>query len=405
MLRAVLDGGDRARRSLRATALVGLSVLSLGLGTAGVVALNDDDRSPAAGGSVLAQETTPDGRTKDCPERDGGEATLLAFAAQDATAAAGQAQQPLPSGDLSVADVAERANPAVVTITNLQNGFGADEALPFGAGSGFIIDAEGHVVTNNHVVDDADELTVQFFDGTTVPATVVGRDELQDVAVLQLDLSGGEEVPGILAFGDSETVRAGDQVVSIGSSLGEFTNTVTDGTVGAVDRSLGGLPNLIQHDVPIWRGNSGGPLLNLRGEVIGVNVAGIGGERDRGDFQDALPAQIAFAIESNAVREVAEELIANGVVERPYLGISGEATEEGQLVLEVVAGGPADEAGIEEGDVITAINGQAIDGRDNSLLDLLLELEPGETATLTVDRDGAEQEVEVVLGLRPEETQ
>ena len=305
---------------------------------------------------------------------------------------------------LSVADVAERANPAVVTITTLGDigGVfgGGDEALPIGTGSGFIIDAEGHIVTNYHVVEDADEFTILFFDGDTATATLVGGDATQDIAVLQLDLEEGETVPGTLAFGDTESVRAGDQVVSIGSALGEFTNTVTEGTVGAVDRALSEspnrtLPNLVQHDAPIWPGNSGGPLLNLQGEVIGVNVAGIGGTR-----LEATPAQLALAIEASAAEQVVEELLATGEVVRPYLGILGAAINEGHEVAEVLEDGPAEAAGIEAEDVITAIEDQAIDG-PNGLNDALWQYDPGDVVSVTLERDGGTETVEVTLDERP----
>jgi S1-C subfamily serine protease len=234
--------------------------------------------------------------------------------------------------ELSVADAAEKTNPAVVTILNLQpldqadlRGFdgieglpglpdipgidevpgidgddgsealpGIEEApgegtgdnpqidepaedtlVPVGTGSGFIVDEEGHVVTNAHVVDGAQELMVALADGTEVPATVVGSDALLDVAVLELDLPAGESVPGVATFGDSSALRAGDQVIAVGNALGSFPNTVSEGTVNGTDRAFpneGGLTTMIQHDAEIWHGNSGGPLLNLQGDVVGVNT-------------------------------------------------------------------------------------------------------------------------------------
>ncbi|MBA3414554.1 MAG: trypsin-like peptidase domain-containing protein, partial [Chloroflexia bacterium] len=258
----------------------------------------------------------------------------------------------VPAADLSVADVAERVNPAVVTITNMQRGsgqlpegiggiIGGDEpiggARPVGTGTGFIVDSAGHVVTNAHVVAGASDLLVAFEDGTEVEATVVGQDELLDIAVVELDLAGGREVPATACFGDTASLRPGDQVVAIGSALGEFTNTVSEGTVNAKGRTLRGgygLTNLIQHDAEIWHGNSGGPLLNLRGEVVGINVAGISGDR-----MGTAPADIAFAIDGNSARTSVESIIEDGTVERPYLGIQGEALPLGQMVDDVVAGG------------------------------------------------------------------
>jgi S1-C subfamily serine protease len=355
------------------------------------------------------------------------------------------AAQGAQATEMSVADVAEKANPAVVSILNLQpiseadlSGFsgvegipgipeipgieglpGSEEApgaegdgteqiedsvdsdtlVPVGTGSGFIIDEDGHVITNAHVVAGAEELTVALADGTEVPATVVGSDELLDVAILNLDLSAADSVPGIATFGDSSSLRAGDQVVAIGNALGSFPNTVSEGTVNATDRSFpteGGLTTWIQHDAEIWHGNSGGPLLNLRGEVVGVNTAGIGSGMMGADTGSA---DMAFAVEGNTVCRA--DLLANGTIDWPYLGIQGEATVEGQSVVEVVEDGPSAAAGIEPGDVITAFDGEEIT-RQNSLLDLLFGREPGDDVTLTVERDGELESFQVTLGERPE---
>src|SRR5918993_650642 len=352
--------------------------------------------------------------------------------------------------DMTVADVAEKVNPAVVTIVNLQpigeadlsgftgiDGFpgmpeipgieglpGSEEApgaedegteqiddsedsdtlIPVGTGSGFIVDEVGHVITNAHVVAGAEELTVALADGTEVPATVVGSDELLDVAILELDLPAGESVPSIVTFGDSSSLRAGEQVVAIGNALGSFPNTVSEGTVNATDRSFpseGGLTTWIQHDAEIWHGNSGGPLLNPRGEVVGINTAGIGSGMMGADTGSA---DMAFAVEGNTVCSAAADLLANGEITWPYLGIKGDATSEGQSVVEVTEDGPSAAAGIEPGDVITAFDGEEISLK-NSLLDLLFEREPGDVVTVTVERDGAPQTFEVTLGERPEITE
>ena len=351
--------------------------------------------------------------------------------------------------EMSVADVAEKTNPAVVTILNMQpisqanmsgisgiegfpdlpeipgieglpgsdqepddDGDGAgqvedsvegDTLVPAGSGSGFIVDESGHVITNAHVVAGGEELTAVLSDGSEVPAEVVGSDEWLDVAILKLDLPAGESVPGIATFGDSSSLRAGDQVVAIGNALGSFPNTVSEGTVNATDRSFpreGGLTTWIQHDAEIWHGNSGGPLLNLRGEVVGINTAGIGSGMMGADSGSA---DMAFAVEGNTVCRAAADLLANGKITWPYLGIRGEATSEGQSVVEVTADGPSAAAGIEPGDVITAFDGQEISLK-NSLLDLLFEREPGDVVTVTVERDGTPQTFEVTLGERPEAT-
>lgn len=315
---------------------------------------------------------------------------------------------------LSVADVAATGNPATVTITNLQAGGGffgpgdsdeSDEAQPAGVGSGVIIDDQGHILTNWHVVAGATEIEVQFFDGTTAVAEVVGTDQFQDIGIVKLDLTSGVTLPAVATLGDSDTVRAGDPVVAIGSALGEFTNTVTDGIIGAVDRSLDTyegyrLPNLLQHDAPISPGNSGGPLFNLAGEVIGINVAKVDGAMMGGPQASGL----GFAITSNAAKELATQIIATGRALRPFLGITSEPYEDGQVVAEVQAGTPAAEAGIQIGDVIAAINDDDVDSR-NPLLNLLFEYQPGERVTLTIDRDGTTEQVDVVLAERPADTQ
>ena len=413
--------GQKVSR-LRRVALTGALAPALVLGAAGFDVLPGGIR-PA---EVTAQSVI-----------DGGSCTAFG------TPATAQATE------LSVADVAEKANPAVVTILNMQpisqadlsgiSGIeglpgmpempgieglpGSDEApgaddegaeqiedpvdsdtlVPVGTGSGFIVDETGHIITNAHVVAGAEELTVALSDGTEVPATVVGSDALLDVAILKLDLPAGESVPSIATFGDSSSLRAGDQVVAIGNALGSFPNTVSEGTVNATDRSFpseGGLTTWIQHDAEIWHGNSGGPLLNLHGEVVGVNTAGIGSGMMGADTGSA---DMAFAVEGNTVCRAAADLLASGKIIWPYLGIQGEATAEGQSVVEVVEDGPTAAAGIEPGDVITAFDGQEIT-RQNSLLDLLFEREPGDVVTVTVERDGAPQTFEVTLGERPEAT-
>jgi 2-alkenal reductase len=352
-----------------------------------------------------------------------------------------------PATEMSVADVAQKVNPAVVTVLNLQplsqadlGGFSgiegipgmpgmpeipgsgqlpqapgsgdggnvgdstnSDSLVPIGSGSGFIVDKDGHVITNAHVVAGAEKLSVTLADGTEVPAEVVGSDDLIDVAILKLDLPAGQSVPGVVTFGDSSALRPGDQVVAIGNALGEFPNTVSEGTVNATDRSFpseGGLTDWIQHDAEIWHGNSGGPLLNLRGEVVGVNTAGIGSSMMGSDTGSA---DMAFAVEGNTVCQAAADLLANGKIDWPYLGIQGEATSDGQSVVEVVEDGPSAKAGIEPGDVITGLDGQDIT-RQKSLIDLLFEHKPGDTVSITAERNGTPQTFQVTLGERPEST-
>jgi S1-C subfamily serine protease len=315
------------------------------------------------------------------------------------------------STDADVADVAAEANPAVVTITNYRHLINPDTGeeesgapVAYGVGSGYIIDAAGHVVTNNHVTERGAAFEVQFYDGTTVDATLVGSDPFQDVAVLQLDLEDGQTVPGTVSFGDSDSVRAGDHVIAIGSPYGEFLNSVSDGSVSAVDRSLDtelGYPliNLIQHSAPIYEGNSGGPLLNMAGEVIGMNVAKVT-ESSRG-----LPISdqegIGFAIASDAVKSIVDQIIEKGTVARSYLGIVNNQST-GEVVIEsIVTDGPADQAGMKAGDIITEIDGQEINQSHSFLNILMFDHKPGDTVEITVLRDGEERTLTATLGERP----
>jgi S1-C subfamily serine protease len=335
--------------------------------------------------------------------------------------------------DKNVADVYAAVNPAVVTITTfvdasqLQQAQGQqipglpDQQLPgqgesptddnssdatgnlveYASGSGFIIDDAGHVVTNNHVVEGAVAFEVRYSDGTVETATLVGSDPFQDVAVLKIDLSSGATVPGTVSWGDSSTMRPGDEVIAIGTPYGEFNNTVSDGMIGAMDGDLdsgGGysLPNLIQHDAAIYPGNSGGPLLNMNGEVIGINVA-----KAYGDTSSMTDEGFNFAIESNAAKAIVDEIIANGHYSRPYLGIQGQATAQGVQVMEVEAGGPAATGGLQAGDVIVGVHGEEATDPSEALDTILFEKKPGETVTLDVIRNGQTTTVDVTLGERP----
>jgi S1-C subfamily serine protease len=414
-------GACMIRRSVRQRAAVSLQVGAMAVGLSGLLAI--------AGGApldVFAQTTSP------------GAVDLCASAEHTAIK---------PAEFMTVADVAAKVDPAVITVNNLQSnpggqggaitipgmpgvpgqpdvpGFpgqsgipgmpdqptqpGGDngQAVPVGTGSGFIIDDQGHAITNAHVVDGSDKLTVDLYDGTEVPATLVGKDDLLDIAVIKLDLPAGTKVPGVAKLGDSSVVRPGDEVVAIGSALGEFTNTVTAGTVNAVDRGLDGygFDKLIQHDAEIWHGNSGGPLINLRGEVVGVNAAGIGGDSMSADTQ---PASIGFAIESNAVCTVADQLLTTGKMAWPYLGVEAQPadTGAGEQVASVVPGGPAAQAGLQPGDVIVGFNGTTLTSQ-HTLRGALFGEKPGDTATLTVQRNGASQTFQVTLGERPAATQ
>jgi len=325
----------------------------------------------------------------------------------------------------SVADVAEAVNPAVVTIYTFttqpqqdmfqpgeRNGgndpsggredqSGTDE-VALGAGSGWIYSADGYIVTNAHVVSGADSFTVRFHDGTEAEAELVGTDVFQDVAVLKLSLANGQDVPGVTMVGDSDAMRAGDDVVALGSPLGEFTNSVSDGIIGGLDRSLDTgagyrLGNLIQHDADISSGNSGGPLVNMQGQVIGMNVAKLDNDTAAG----ASVSGLNFAIDGNTVASIVNEIIESGTsVVYPYLGIESQWDGVQQVVASVEAGSPAAEAGLEAGDAIVALDGEEISD-EMPLINLLFTHRPGDTVSITVDRAGETVDVQVTLGERP----
>jgi serine protease Do len=271
-------------------------------------------------------------------------------------------------------------------------------------GSGFVIGADGHIVTNNHVVEDADEIHVVFNDKTIVPARLVGRDPATDIAVLKVDPRPNMAV---VNWGDSDAAEPGSWVIAIGSPFG-LGGTVTVGVVSARSRDIhsGPYDDYIQTDASINRGNSGGPLFNARGEVIGVNTA---------IFSPAgINIGIGFAVPSRTARAVADQLIRTGRVERGYVGLRlqeitpaiaealGRKTREGVLVASVEPDGPAAKAGVKTGDVITRFEGKDVEsGRELSRT--VAGTKPGTEARMTVIRNGASQDLMMTIGLRPEE--
>ena len=222
-------------------------------------------------------------------------------------------------------------------------------------GSGVIVSAEGHIITNNHVVDQVDEIEVHLSDGRTKKARLVGADAAVDLAVLKIDEPGLKS----LKFGDSDSVQAGDFVLAIGNPFG-FEETVTDGIISSKGRPnrVDGFGDYLQTNAAINPGNSGGPLVNLRGEIIGINTAII--SRSGGS------QGIGFAIPSNSVRAALESLLKNGRIIRGYLGIfsrnlpPGAKETEGVLVDDIVPDSPADEAQMSKGDVIRKFNGHDV---------------------------------------------
>ncbi len=378
------------RRQIALTSAIGLLIMALVVGLTGGVVLGGVAGYLYGHNRVPAQPST----------------ALQTSATNSSTSATGQSDVAAQTKDAIVSKV----NPAVVTIENQQKSADGTEQT-VSMGSGFIIDPQGHVVTNNHVVDGADALIVVTLDGSKVNATLVGTDSFQDVAVIKMD----GKVPGTVAFGNSSSAQPGQSVIAIGSALGEFRNTVTDGIIGGVDRSLDTgdgylLGNLIQHDAPINPGNSGGPLLNLNGEVIGMNTAVV-----RGGFGQPGAEGLGFAIASNTVKSYADQIIAKGKIDHPYVGVSFRPTNSGLngssstdsqpvTIVDVAASGPAAQAGLKVGDVIAAVDGTALDS-EHQFLNEVYKHNPGDSVTFTVrHQDGTQTQVKVTLSGRPSPT-
>src|SRR5918995_4115188 len=299
---------------------------------------------------------------------------------------------------LSVNEIYERAKDGVVLVTTRTQGQGSP-FLPPGqggggaTGSGFVIDDQGHVLTNQHVVDNAQSVTVQFPDGAEIGARVVGADASSDVAVLELDSVPSGVTP--LELGSSESLEIGDLVVAIGSPFG-LEGTVTSGIVSALHRELTApdgftIDGAIQTDAAINPGNSGGPLLDGQGRVIGINSqirSSSGGNEG-----------VGYAVPIETAREVADALIAGRSIERAFLGVQLGEADNGALVAAVTSGSPADNAGLQQGDVITEVDGEQANADD--VRRAVAERDPGDELELTVVRDGETETITATLGKRP----
>jgi len=345
----------------------------------------------------------------------GGGAGAYAVFADDSTTVVRQVtvggSEPAASADgLTIGEIYERSYKAVVEIT-----VSGTHVTPFGGseqqaqGSGFVYDRDGTIVTNQHVVDGAGSVSVRFWDGSTYEAEMVGTDRSTDLAVMRVDAPASVLEP--LRLGDSSQVAVGDGVVAMGSPFG-LEGTVTSGIVSALHRQMTApndftITDSIQTDAAINHGNSGGPLLNSRGRVIGVN-AQIESESGGNDG-------VGFAIPSNTVRSIVAQLLESGKAEHAYLGVTMVTVPKGVAVTEVRSGTPADEAGLRAATGTETIDGQQIPtggdvvvGVDGSTISSSAELQsavdakkPGDALSITVVRDGKTRTLRVILGTRP----
>jgi putative serine protease PepD len=300
--------------------------------------------------------------------------------------------EPASSAPLSVNAIYRRAYRGVVEITTTTGGsaFGSSQS----EGSGWVYDTSGHIVTNEHVVDGAESISVRFWNGKTYKAAIAGTDLSTDLAVISVDAPSSLLHP--LALGDSADVQVGDGAVAIGSPFG-LEETVTSGIVSALHRAMRAqndftINDSIQTDAAINHGNSGGPLLNAQGQVIGVNA------QIRSDSGDN--AGVGFAIPSDTVRSIAGQLITNGKAVHAYLGVALDSTASSARVADVRPGTPAAKANLRSGDVVTAVDGATVDSAE-ALTRAIDAHKPGETVTVKIRRNGKDITAQVKLASRP----
>ena len=296
---------------------------------------------------------------------------------------------------------AANVNSTVGITTTVTTNFWGYQSTSAASGSGFIISDDGYILTNFHVIEDSNSITVSLYNGENYDAELIGYDESNDIAVLKVDAEG--LVPVVL--GDSDNLNVGDSVVAIGNPLGELTFTLTSGTISAKDRevtlSSSVTMDLLQTDCAINSGNSGGALFNLYGEVIGVTNA----KYSSSSSSEASIDNIGFAIPINSIRSIVESIIEKGYISKPYVGISvldvSEETQQygipaGVAVQAVTEDAPAAQAGLRKGDIITAVNGTAM--TSNELVDFVGSSSVGDVISLTVYRQGESLEISVTVG-------
>jgi 2-alkenal reductase len=328
---------------------------------------------------------------------------------QPISSSSGANQITISSSDISttITQVVENVQPSVVTIVGTTPGqmtffgYSGDSTV---SGSGVIITQGGYILTNNHVVEDTDELTVILSDGSELGAQVVNTDSFADLAVLKVEGT----MPGVAVLGNSDNLKPGETVIAIGSPLGDFRNTVTVGVVSATGRSLDTgngyeMENLIQTDAAINSGNSGGPLVNLAGEVVGINSAVV-----RGNSTSAIAEGLGFAIPSNTVELISQQIINKGYFARPYMGVSIQQINPstaarynlpvkwGAYVTRVGSSSPAGAAGIRQGDIIVRMGDQVFD-EDTQFVNALFNYQPGDVVEVEIVRNSEHMNAQVTL--------
>ncbi|RPK17594.1 hypothetical protein EH2_02904 [Bacillus subtilis] len=393
---------------------------SLALGIYTFTPLGDHDSQDTAKQSSSQQQTqsvTATSTSSESKKSSSSSSSSSAFKSEDSS---------------KISDMVEDLSPAIVGITNLQaqsnsSLFGSSssdssEDTESGSGSGVIFKKENgkaYIITNNHVVEGASSLKVSLYDGTEVTAKLVGSDSLTDLAVLQIS---DDHVTKVANFGDSSDLRTGETVIAIGDPLGkDLSRTVTQGIVSGVDRTVSMSTsagetsiNVIQTDAAINPGNSGGPLLNADGKIVGINSMKISEDDVEG---------IGFAIPSNDVKPIAEELLSKGQIERPYIGVSmldleqvpqnyqegtlglfGSQLNKGVYIREVASGSPAEKAGLKAEDIIIGLKGKEIDTGSELRNILYKDAKIGDTVEVKILRNGKEMTKKIKLDQKEEKT-
>jgi serine protease Do len=310
--------------------------------------------------------------------------------------------------ETTITQAVQNVGPTVVTVTGTIPGqdtfFGKTGDISV-SGSGVFISKDGYILTNNHVVEGTQQVSIVLSDGSQQKASIVGTDQYADLAVLKTD----GRVTSVATLGNSDVLKPGETVIAIGSPLGDFKNTVTMGVVSATGRSIDTgngyqIENLIQTDAAINQGNSGGPLVNLAGQVIGVNTLVV-----RNSGSGSVAEGLGFAIPVNTARAVAEQIIKKGYFSRPYIGISWQSitpniatrynlpVQWGVYVTDVSSNSPASKAGIQQGDIITRIGETALD-ENHSYINTLYLFKPGDQVKIEWMRNGQKLQENVTLG-------